>query len=553
MSVFCWRSTTSRLTTTLAGFVAVSVIATTAQVAGVGPALADQTPTGGCPTLYVLGVQGTGESSEDAAVDTDSGMLGSVMRPMLSLAGSKVARAYVPYPAGFGGVVAGGKESYAVSVTTAMDRLSSMITQIATECGDTEFALTGYSQGAHAAANIAKQIGAGKGPIAADRVAGVALFGNPARPTDSPMFPGAPGKSTPDPAPGTSGKSLAQVPAPEAVAVAGGGIGPTGDQQSGYGALSGRVMDRCAPGDLACAAPADAPVAHLVANIAGQSSLDSSDPVAALTSIGQALAVTSIKAGVEVVNEDVQGTTLEELSYTPTESISQRLATASDPRTPMPTVPEAINAVVKVGTIGFNAVTTVLRKTFTPDTIGALATVGLANPPAALGILGAKLGAAIVDLVPPVTVNRWANEAFTAVEQNLTDNKELFEVSTMVNYWKTAAAHGSYTNDASTSSGASSTLFVAQWFAALAHDLAGDTVAPYTDDGLLRYDSGTAISGVPTPTVADATSSTSAPTTPSSTSTEPGAESTPASTVPSADDVPTTTWSRPPLNTNGDS
>ncbi|MEU3475886.1 cutinase family protein [Rhodococcus sp. NPDC006774] len=525
----------------------------TGVLVGVGSAsAAPSAPAGGCPTLYVLGVQGTGESSEDAAVDTDSGMLGSVMRPLLSLAGSKVARAYVPYPAGFGGAVAGGKEPYAASVTTAMNRLTSMITQIATKCADTEFALTGYSQGAHATANLAKQIGAGKGPIAADRVAGVALFGNPARPTDSPMFPGAPGKSTPDPAPGTSGESLEQVPAPEAVAVAGGGIGPTGDQQSGYGALSGRVMDRCAPGDLACAAPADAPVAHLVANIAGQSSLDSSDPVAALTSIGQALAVTSIKAGVDVVNEDVQGETLEELSYTPTESISQRLATASDPRTPMPTIPEAINAVVKVGTIGFNAVTTVLRKTFTPDTIGALATVGLANPPAALGILGAKLGAAVVDLVPPVTVNRWANEAFTAVEQNLTDNKELFEVSTMVNYWKTAAAHGSYTNDASTSSGASSTLFVAQWFAALAHDLAGETVAPYTDDGLLRYDSGSAVSGAPIPTVSDTSTSSTDTNTTTPTSGEPGPSGA-DSGEPSATDAPVTTWSRPPLNTNGDS
>ena len=546
MSAFCWRTTLYRLIV-----VAASTATAVAVIVGVGPAHAKPATTDGCPTLYVLGVQGTGESSEDAAVDTDSGMLGSVMRPLLSLAGSKVARAYVPYPAGFGGAVEGGKEPYSKSVTTAMNRLSSMITQIADKCADTEFALAGYSQGAHAAANIAKQIGAGKGPIAADRVAGVALFGNPARPTDSPVFPGAPGKSTPDPAPGTSGKSLAEVPAPEAVAVAGGGIGPTDDQQSGYGALSGRVMDRCAPGDLACAAPADAPVAHLVANIAGQSSLDSSDPVAALTSIGQALAVTSIKAGVEVVNEDVQGETLEELSYTPTESISQRLATASDPRTPLPTIPEAINAVVKVGTIGFNAVTTVLRTTFTPDTIGALATVGLANPPAALGILGAKLGAAIVELVPPVTVNRWANEAFTAVEQNLTDNKELFEVSTMVNYWKTAAAHGSYTNDASTSSGASSTLFVAQWFAALAHDLAGETVAPYTDDGLLRYDSGSAISGVPTPTVSDTSTSST-----ETTSTEPGTAGTAGTAVTpdsndlSATEAPMTTWSRPPIDTN---
>nr|WP_231373838.1 cutinase family protein [Nocardia sp. 348MFTsu5.1] len=461
----------------------------------------------GCPTLYVLGVQGTGESSEDAPVDTDSGMLGSVMRPLLSLAGSKVVRAYVPYPAGFGGAVEGGKEPYAASVTTAMNRLSSMITQIADKCGDTDFALAGYSQGAHAAANIAKQIGAGKGPVAADRVAGVALFGNPARPTNSPLFPGAPDQTTPDPAPGSDGSSLSQVPAPQQVPVTGGGIGPTADQSTGYGALSGRVMERCASGDLACAAPADSPIVHLVANIGGQSELDQADPVASLTSIGQALALTSIKAGVEVINEDVQGTTLEELSYSPSETISQRLATASDPRTPLPTIPDAISAVVKVGTIGFNAVTTVLRKTFTPETIGALATVGLANPPAALGILTAKVGAAVVDLVPPTTVNRWANEAFTAVKDNIKDNEELLDVSTMINYWQTASAHGSYTNDSATTSGANSTLYVAQWFAALANDLAGESFSPYTDDGLLNYDSGSPVSGAPVPSVPTSASS----------------------------------------------
>ncbi|MDV7137093.1 cutinase family protein [Williamsia muralis] len=182
--------------------------------AAAGPVAAAPSTPGGCPTLYVLGVQGTGESSEGAPVDTDGGMLGSVMRPLLALAGSKVARAYVPYPAGFGGAVEGGKEPYAASVTTAMDRLSSMITQIADKCEDTDFAFAGYSQGAHAAANVAKQIGAGNGPIEADRVAGVALFGNPARPTNAPLFPGSSDQTAPEPAPGSSGESLAQIPAP---------------------------------------------------------------------------------------------------------------------------------------------------------------------------------------------------------------------------------------------------------------------------------------------------------------------------------------------------
>lgn len=479
-------------------------LAVSLTVGGLSTAQAPAEAAGACPSLYVLGVQGTGQSAADASPTTDSGFLSSVMKPLMTMAGSLVQRAYVPYPAGFGGAVGNSSMTFDKSVSHAVTRTTSMIKQVADRCDDTQFALTGYSQGAFAAGRVARDIGQGRGPVSADRVAGVSLFGDPTRPSGSPLFPGRDGATRPDPAPGTSGESLMSVPVLDQQMPAGGGIGPTADTVSDYGALTGRVASHCQSGDLACDAPADAPVVHLVTNIVGQSKLDQDDPVQTLTSLAEALALTTVKTAVPVINEDVQGESLEELSYQPGQSISQRLAVASDPRTPMPSVSDALNALVKVGTIGLNAVITVAKEVLDPATITALATTGLANPPAALAMLGAKALDATVKLVPPTTVNRWAGEAFEAVKENVADNSELLDVSNLVRYWQTAQQHTSYGSRASTSAGVSAAAYTAAWFAALAADIAGKTLSPgSTGDTLFSPDTQSAPSPAVVPTLPD--------------------------------------------------
>lgn len=507
--------------------------------AGLSTAQAPAEAAGACPSLYVLGVQGTGQSAANASPTTDSGFLSSVMKPLMTMAGSLVQRAYVPYPAGFGGATGGSSMTFDKSVSHAITRTTSMIKQVADRCDDTQFALTGYSQGAFAAARVARDIGQGRGPVPADRVAGVSLFGDPTRPAGAPLFPGRDGASRPDPAPGTSGESLMTVPVLDQQMPAGGGIGPTADTVSDYGALAGRVASHCQSGDLACDAPADAPVVHLVTNIVGQSKLDQDDPVQTLTSLAEALALTTVKTAVPVINEDIQGEILDELSYQPGQSISQRLAVASDPRTPMPSVGDALDALVKVGTIGLNAVITVAKDVLTPATITALATTGLANPPAALAMLGAKALEATVKLVPPATVNRWADEAFTAVKQNLSDNSELLDVSNLVRYWQTAQQHASYGSRASTSAGISAAAYTAAWFAALAADIAGKTLSPgSTGDTLFSPDTSSAPSPAVVPTLPDTSTTVpvAATTEPSGTSPVPDDDGS-ASDTPAAPDA----------------
>lgn len=426
-----------------------------------------------CPALYALGIQGTGESSPDAAPTTDTGMLSTVFRPLLANAPDPklVNRAYVPYESGFGGAGGSSVTPYAESLSGGLIRLRTMADSVADRCPNTRFAIVGYSQGAHVASIFAQEIGQGTGSVPPEKVAAVALFGDPTRNPGAPLFPGAPGKSTPDPAPGTEGQEVSGIVALQRVPATGGGIGPQRDQAENFGALTGRVASFCAAGDLACDAPEGAPILKAVAGIAGQAELSGGDPIASLTSIAQALAFTSIKTATKVVNEDIQGNSLANLSLSPKKSISERLADAADPRTPVD-IPAALRALLKVGMIGLNSVVTVVRAVLNPASIAELATAGLSNPPAALLLLGTKLIGAIPQLIPPTTGIRLVSQAFDAVVDNIQDNHALLNTTTWVRYWDTIQRHNAYGNASISVDGVAPTKFVADWLAAAAHDIA---------------------------------------------------------------------------------
>ncbi|MFX0580712.1 cutinase family protein [Nocardia nepalensis] len=465
---------TARISGMLVAFAVAVATAGTAVAAPSDPAgPTTNVAIGTCPALYALGIQGTGESSPDAAPTTDTGMLSTVFMPMLAKASQPglVDRAYVPYESGFGGATAGGAVPYAQSVIGGLVRLRSMAKDVADRCAETRFAIVGYSQGAHVASMFAQEVGQGQGVIPPEKVAAVALFADPTRNPGAPLFPGSPGKATPDPAPGTSGDQIASIVAMPQQPASGGGIGPERDKAVNFAALTGRVASFCAAGDLACDAPEGAPILKAVASIAGQAKLSGGDPIASLVSIAQALAFTSIKTATTVANEDVQGNSLANLSISPKKSISQRLADAADPRTPLD-APAALRALLKVGMIGMNAVVTVVKTVINPATITQLATAGLSDPVSGILLLGTKLLGAVTQLVPPTTGVRLVTQAFDAVVQNITDNSELLNATTWVRYWDTVQRHGAYSTAAVTAAGEAPTRFVADWFAAVARDLA---------------------------------------------------------------------------------
>lgn len=487
----------------------------------VGPSGTAQAATN-CPALMVYGIQGTGQSAKDASPDLDTGFLSSVLGPLNDgKSEGRIKHKYVPYDAGFGGAVPGGSAPYSQSVTGAVNTATTWVKQFTQSCPLAKVAFVGYSQGAHAVRVLVNKILQGVGiRLSADRIAAVANFGDPTRPKGAPLFPGAPGQTTPSPVPGTAGQMVSKVVATAVQTAEGGGIGPSRDTDADLSAIAGRYASFCTPGDLACDAPSDAPIAQLVTNIAGQSTLNKDDPVASLATIGNALAMTTVKTAIPVINEDFSAAdnNLESLSYQPQQTMSSRLAEASDPRSPMPTIDEGLSALWKVGTIAFNAVKTVVQEVATPETIGQVVLAGAANPAAIIGILAPKLAQAAVTLVPPATGERWVSEAFTAFESEFADNADLFSVTSALKLFNTAAKHGSYGTVAATPTGAPPTTFVTQWLKAAATDIAEDrsgsspSVAATTNPttGAPSFVLPPSSSTTPT-TTADATTSTAKP------------------------------------------
>ncbi|WP_159080554.1 cutinase family protein [Nocardia suismassiliense] len=456
-------STSVRLTATAVALLALSAIGTNVVSAApdtgvpIGPT---------CPALYVWGIQGGEESSPGASTTSDTGALGQMFGPLAARAGELVQRAYIP----FGHDSNGTALPYEDAVTAAAQRLEDSAAELVRYCPATKLAVAGYSQGAPAVARFAQRVGSGAATVAPDQVAGIALLANPTRSAHTPVLPGRPQSSTPAAVPGASGQKTATVSLNNP-SLSGAGI--TAAPQVSYGALTGRVADLCVAGDATCDAPTGGPLATTVANIAARSDLR--DPIAAISTVADALSATVYTTAVEVINEDLHGTSLDQLSYQPAEPLGQRLAEASQPSTTPPGPNEALAALFKLGSIGLNAVISVAQKVITPQTIAELAVVGMANPWAAVAALGTKVAGAVVELVPPQTASRWVNEAFDAITGTVTDQRELYTLASTAQYSSTTGRHGSYQTVPATATGSSALAATAEWFTAVAQDLGRTT------------------------------------------------------------------------------
>lgn len=198
---------------------AVSVVAAAAGVlsATTGAPHAAAAP-GGCPDINVIAVPGTWETSDS---DPRQGMLSLVTR---GLPGN-VQTDYVSYAATalpWEGAVYGRSEHEGVN------NARGMIADMAGRCGNTRFALLGYSQGANVAGDVAAEIGTGIGVIPPDRLIAVGLLSDPRRsPTDALVGPPVPG------------------------------AGAGGARVGGFGWVSPAVRTFCAAGDLYCSVPTD--------------------------------------------------------------------------------------------------------------------------------------------------------------------------------------------------------------------------------------------------------------------------------------------------------
>ncbi|RYE38864.1 MAG: cutinase family protein [Hyphomicrobiales bacterium] len=188
-------------------------------VAVSAPAIAHADPTS-CAATFNLLIPGTWETDENADPHQPVGILKPVADAITTAHGDRAEVYTLPYMAR----AFDNGHTYADSKIDALTKAEAVLTDVASRCTNTKFTITGYSQGADAAGDLASWIGNDHGPVPADRVLAVGLLADPGAGTKGSAIVG----------PRTSGEGIAD-PRPQ-----------------GMGTLSGRVASICDPGDLYC-------------------------------------------------------------------------------------------------------------------------------------------------------------------------------------------------------------------------------------------------------------------------------------------------------------
>ncbi|MDN5760453.1 MAG: hypothetical protein L0H59_18355 [Tomitella sp.] len=217
---------------------------------------------------------------------------------------------------------------------------------------------------------------------------------------------------------------------------------------------------------------------HLVANVAGQTHMD--DPVRAITDIAQALGTSTIMGGAEYAADTVKFDG-KQFSMSPSsETMLGRMAHYSNPINQEEGFESAMGSLSKIAGMGIGAGITVLKNVLAPDAIASYAAVGLVNPAAAIPLVLGRVGGAVMQMVPPSTVEQGVNVAFNEVTNTVKDNTEVAELAMDTQLWDTITKHGSYGSSAVGANGETATEIVTAWTVAAAEDSGGEVGATPT-------------------------------------------------------------------------
>ena len=155
----------------------VALIATATVVVGVAltaPAIANAAPNN-CAATFNLFIPGTWETNENADPNQPVGMLAPVAAAIEAQNGARAQIYTLPYMAS----AFDNGHTYADSKLDAVSKATAVLRNYLDECRGAKITITGYSQGADAAGDLASAIGNARGPVDADQVLGVALIADP--------------------------------------------------------------------------------------------------------------------------------------------------------------------------------------------------------------------------------------------------------------------------------------------------------------------------------------------------------------------------------------
>lgn len=236
---------------------AIAAILATAGIAGSLALAPTAQAAPSCTDSVLLAVPGTWES-ESGASTKPNGMLQALSDEMEKMNPGKTAFVFVDYPAAVGGLAApvtGTKAPFAESVREGIDNTIRYAKEYKSRCPGIKIGLTGFSQGALVAGDVAELVGNGRvDGLSADDFAGAVMYADPRR------------------APSHDGRREVKRDGSEQ------SIGPAGAPLRGegifgyrkdYGRMTNKTVSICGENDAFCNLPLDArPTGDWVAAVA---------------------------------------------------------------------------------------------------------------------------------------------------------------------------------------------------------------------------------------------------------------------------------------------
>lgn len=207
-----------------------------------------------CPDVEFISAPGTWESSPsddpmNPQANPHSFML-SITQPLQQAYAPDHVKVWtLPYTAHFKNINAQHEMSYDDSRNEGTERLNNELRYMNDTCPGTQYILAGFSQGAVIVGDIATEIGQGRGPVAADKVLGVAMVADGRRENGVGINPGVPL--------GGVGAEIALQPIERLIQPIVPGASMRGPREGGFGELHDKAFQICAPNDSICDAPRD--------------------------------------------------------------------------------------------------------------------------------------------------------------------------------------------------------------------------------------------------------------------------------------------------------
>ena len=140
-----------------------------------------------CAPIVLVAVPGSLETNRDHDPNQPVGALDELTQPLRDKLGGNLSETYINYAADVG--VSG--TAYAQSVQNGVTKTLKTIEDVQDRCDGSRVVLTGFSQGAHVAGDVATMIGQKRTSINPSTMAGVVLFADPKREENSNILSGS--------------------------------------------------------------------------------------------------------------------------------------------------------------------------------------------------------------------------------------------------------------------------------------------------------------------------------------------------------------------------